>query len=67
MDEPLGALDRRLREEMQYEIRRIHSALGVTVVYVTHDQQEAMTLSDRVAVSPRPGRYATRSRPVSTT
>ena len=50
MDEPLGALDRRLREEMQYEIRRIHSALGVTVVYVTHDQQEAMTLSDRVAV-----------------
>ena len=57
MDEPLGALDRRLREEMQYEIRRIHSALGVTVVYVTHDQQEAMTLSDRVAVSPRPGRY----------
>ncbi len=50
MDEPLGALDRRLREEMQYEIRRIHSRLGVTVVYVTHDQQEAMTLSDRVAV-----------------
>jgi putative spermidine/putrescine transport system ATP-binding protein len=50
MDEPLGALDRRLREEMQYEIRRIHSTLGVTVVYVTHDQQEAMTLSDRVAV-----------------
>ncbi|MYA07050.1 MAG: ABC transporter ATP-binding protein [Holophagales bacterium] len=50
MDEPLGALDRRLREEMQYEIRRIHSSLGVTVVYVTHDQQEAMTLSDRVAV-----------------
>ena len=50
MDEPLGALDRRLREEMQYEIRRIHSALGVTVVYVTHDQHEAMTLSDRVAV-----------------
>ena len=50
MDEPLGALDRRLREEMQYEIRRIHHDLGITVVYVTHDQQEAMVLSDRVAV-----------------
>ena len=50
MDEPLGALDRRLREEMQYEIRRIHKSLGVTVVYVTHDQQEAMVISDRIAV-----------------
>ncbi len=50
MDEPLGALDRRLREEMQYEIRRIHQALGVTVVYVTHDQQEAMVMSNRIAV-----------------
>ncbi len=50
MDEPLGALDRRLRESMQYEIRRIQRSLGVTVVYVTHDQQEAMVLSDRVAV-----------------
>ena len=50
MDEPLGALDRRLREEMQYEIRRIQRTLGVTVVYVTHDQQEAMAMSDRVAV-----------------
>ena len=50
MDEPLGALDRRLREEMQYEIRRIHKSLGVTMVYVTHDQQEAMVLSDRIAV-----------------
>ena len=50
MDEPLGALDRRLREEMQYEIRRIHRTLGVTIVYVTHDQQEAMAMSDRVAV-----------------
>lgn len=50
MDEPLGALDRRLREEMQYEIRRIHQQLGVTMIYVTHDQQEAMVLSDRVAV-----------------
>lgn len=50
MDEPLGALDRRLREEMQYEIRRIYRELGVTMVYVTHDQQEAMVLSNRVAV-----------------
>ena len=50
MDEPLGALDRRLREEMQYEIRRIHQTLGVTMVYVTHDQQEAMVMSDRIAV-----------------
>ena len=50
MDEPLGALDRRLREELQYEIRRIHRTLGVTVLYVTHDQQEAMVMSDRVAV-----------------
>ena len=50
MDEPLGALDRYLREEMQYEIRRIHRTLGVTVVYVTHDQQEAMVMSDRIAV-----------------
>ena len=50
MDEPLGALDRSLREEMQYEIRRIHRRLGVTIVYVTHDQQEAMVMSDRIAV-----------------
>ena len=50
MDEPLGALDRILREEMQYEIRGIHQRLGVTVVYVTHDQQEAMVMSDRIAV-----------------
>lgn len=50
MDEPLGALDRNLREEMQYEIRRIHRSLDVTIVYVTHDQQEAMVMSDRIAV-----------------
>ena len=50
MDEPLGALDRRLREDMQYEIRRLQQRLEVTMIYVTHDQGEAMVLSDRVAV-----------------
>ena len=50
MDEPLGALDKQLREHMQIEIKHIHERLGVTVVYVTHDQGEALTLSDRVAV-----------------
>jgi putative spermidine/putrescine transport system ATP-binding protein len=50
MDEPLGALDKQLREQMQYEIKHIHQNLGVTVVYVTHDQGEALTMSDRIAV-----------------
>jgi putative spermidine/putrescine transport system ATP-binding protein len=50
MDEPLGALDRQLREAMQYEMRRIHRSLGVTFIYVTHDQNEALTMSDRIAV-----------------
>ncbi|MFQ5783726.1 MAG: ABC transporter ATP-binding protein [Alphaproteobacteria bacterium] len=50
MDEPLGALDRQLREQMQYEIKHIHEQLGVTVVYVTHDQSEALTMSNRIAV-----------------
>ncbi len=50
MDEPLGALDKQLREEMQLEIRHLHERLGVTVVYVTHDQAEALTMSDRIAV-----------------
>jgi putative spermidine/putrescine transport system ATP-binding protein len=50
MDEPLGALDKQLREHMQLEIKHIHQRLGVTVVYVTHDQSEALTMSDRVAV-----------------
>ncbi len=50
MDEPLGALDKQLREHMQYEIKHIHDNLGITVVYVTHDQSEALTMSDRVAV-----------------
>jgi putative spermidine/putrescine transport system ATP-binding protein len=50
MDEPLGALDKQLREQMQMEIKHLHQRLGVTVVYVTHDQSEALTMSDRVAV-----------------
>jgi putative spermidine/putrescine transport system ATP-binding protein len=50
MDEPLGALDKQLREHMQMEIRHLHERLGITVVYVTHDQSEALTMSDRVAV-----------------
>ncbi|MCK1656431.1 ABC transporter ATP-binding protein [Bradyrhizobium sp. 151] len=50
MDEPLGALDKQLREQMQLEIKHIHEDLGVTVVYVTHDQSEALTMSDRIAV-----------------
>ena len=50
MDEPLGALDKQLREHMQYEIKHIHENLGVTVVYVTHDQEEALSMSDRIAV-----------------
>jgi len=50
MDEPLGALDKQLREQMQYEIKHIHESLGVTVVYVTHDQSEALTMSNRIAV-----------------
>ncbi len=50
MDEPLGALDKQLREHMQLEVKHIHRDLGVTVVYVTHDQSEALTMSDRIAV-----------------
>ncbi|WBU64430.1 ABC transporter ATP-binding protein [Paracoccus aerodenitrificans] len=50
MDEPLGALDKQLREHMQFEIKELHERLGITVVYVTHDQSEALTMSDRIAV-----------------
>ena len=50
MDEPLSALDKKLREEIQIEIRRIHQETGVTILYVTHDQEEALRLSDRIAV-----------------
>jgi putative spermidine/putrescine transport system ATP-binding protein len=50
MDEPLSALDKKLREAMQIELREIHERLGMTTVYVTHDQREALTMSDRIAV-----------------
>ncbi|WP_219417654.1 ABC transporter ATP-binding protein [Pseudonocardia nigra] len=50
MDEPLGALDKRLREQLQLEIKRLHQDLGRTFVFVTHDQEEALTMSDRIAV-----------------
>lgn len=50
MDEPLSALDKKLREQMQIELRRLHDQLGMTTVYVTHDQREALTMSDRIAV-----------------
>ncbi|WP_413990049.1 ABC transporter ATP-binding protein [Labrys okinawensis] len=50
MDEPLAALDKKLREEIQYEIKRVHLETGVTILYVTHDQEEALRLSDRIAL-----------------
>ncbi|EBA14226.1 ABC transporter ATP-binding protein [Roseobacter sp. CCS2] len=50
MDEPLGALDKNLREQMQFEITRLHKQIGFTVIYVTHDQTEALSMSDRIAV-----------------
>ncbi|HEV7260791.1 MAG TPA: ABC transporter ATP-binding protein [Bosea sp. (in: a-proteobacteria)] len=50
MDEPLSALDKQLRETMQIELRQLHKRLGATIIYVTHDQREALTMSDRVAI-----------------
>jgi putative spermidine/putrescine transport system ATP-binding protein len=50
MDEPLGALDKKLREQMQLDIRELHRRLGLTIIFVTHDQTEALTMSDRIAV-----------------
>ena len=57
MDEPLGALDKKLREQMQFEIKRIHRSVGTTFIYVTHDQSEALTMSDLVVLMHR-GRIA---------
>jgi len=50
LDEPLGALDLKLRQDMQIELKRIQQEVGITFVYVTHDQEEALTMSDRLAV-----------------
>ncbi|MDF3084390.1 ABC transporter ATP-binding protein [Burkholderia sola] len=50
MDEPLGALDKKLRQQLQFELKRIHAQLGVTILYVTHDQEEALVMSDRICV-----------------
>src|ERR1044071_6597567 len=50
LDEPLGALDKKLREEMQIELRQLQRSVGITFVFVTHDQEEALALSDRIAV-----------------
>jgi putative spermidine/putrescine transport system ATP-binding protein len=50
MDEPLSALDKQLRESMQIELRQLHKRIGATIIYVTHDQREALTMSDRVAI-----------------
>jgi putative spermidine/putrescine transport system ATP-binding protein len=63
MDEPLGALDRRLRQQLQYEFRRLQAHIGATVLWVTHDQEEALALSDRVAVM-RAGRLEQVGRPL---
>ena len=62
MDEPLSALDKKLREQMQIEVRHLHQRLGMTTVYVTHDQREALTLSDRIAVIHQ-GRFRQIDRP----
>ena len=64
LDEPLGALDANLRHQMQHELRRMHRDLGLTFIYVTHDQQEALAMSDRVAVM-RDGRIEQLGDPVS--
>ncbi|MEZ5776689.1 MAG: ABC transporter ATP-binding protein, partial [Hyphomicrobiaceae bacterium] len=53
LDEPLGALDKKLREEMQIELRQLQERLGITFIFVTHDQEEALALSDRIAVMAR--------------
>jgi putative spermidine/putrescine transport system ATP-binding protein len=50
MDEPLGALDKKLRDQMQLEIKRLHASLGITILYVTHDQEEALVMSDRICL-----------------
>ena len=68
LDEPLGALDLKLRKEMQIELKRLQTEVGITFIYVTHDQEEAMSMSDRIAVMcDGPDRAARRARSRSTT
>ncbi len=62
LDEPLGSLDRKLREDMQIELRQLHTALGTTFIYVTHDQDEALSMSDRVVIM-REGRIEQQGTP----
>ena len=50
LDEPLGALDLKLRKQMQFELKRLQKKLAITFIYVTHDQEEALTMSDRIAI-----------------
>ena len=64
MDEPLGALDKKLREQMQIELKQLHERIGVTIIYVTHDQEEALTMSDRVVILDR-GRIIQAGRPTA--
>src|SRR6185436_17058952 len=66
LDEPLGALDLQLRKQMQAELRRIHRQTGTTFLYVTHDQEEALTMSDRIAVMSE-GRVEQLAEPLSCT
>ena len=66
LDEPLGALDLKLRKQMQIELKRIQTEVGITFIYVTHDQEEAMTMSDRIAVM-RAGGSSSLARPRSST
>ena len=61
MDEPLSALDKQLREELQLEIKRLHKQLGITFIYVTHDQREALVMSNRIAVINHGRAWGTRS------
>ena len=67
LDEPLGALDQKLRKQMQLELKRIQREVGITFVFVTHDQDEAMTMSDRIAVMRDGPDRAARARPRSST
>jgi putative spermidine/putrescine transport system ATP-binding protein len=55
MDEPLGALDKKLRQQLQFEIRQLHQRLGITILYVTHDQEEALAMSDRICLMNKGG------------